>query len=105
VWDTRFQGDQPWRARRVSGCCSAIRAASPRSWSPNWWQAGQNYTPFFETDTKAKIATKLSFMQVCGESMQRYFGRPFDRKGVDQMKAQQLAVKYCHRYIYQWSKF
>jgi hypothetical protein len=27
-------------------------------------------------------------MKVCGEWMERYFGQPFDRKGVDQMKAQ-----------------
>jgi hypothetical protein len=37
---------------------------------------------------KAKIATKLSFMEVCGKWMERYFGQPFDRTGVDQMKAQ-----------------
>jgi len=51
-------------------------------------QAGQNHSIFFECDTKAKMEAKLAFMEACGEWFERYFGQPFDRKPIDDMKAQ-----------------
>ncbi len=50
-------------------------------------QAGQNYSLFFKGETKAKMETQLQFMEACGEWMERYFGQPFERKDIDEMKA------------------
>jgi hypothetical protein len=50
-------------------------------------QAGCNYSPFFKGDTKQKMETKLHLMEVGGEWMEMYYGRYFDRREVDEMKA------------------
>ncbi len=50
-------------------------------------QAGQNYSLFFEGETKAKMETKIYFMEACGEWFERYFGQSFERKDIDEMKA------------------
>lgn len=50
-------------------------------------QAGQNYSLFFKGETKAKMETRICFMEGCGEWMERYFGQPFKRKDIDEMKA------------------
>lgn len=50
-------------------------------------QAGQNYVLFFKGGTEA-MEIKIYFMEACSEWMERYFGRPFDRKGIEKMKAQ-----------------
>ena len=50
-------------------------------------QAGQNYSLFFKGRTKATMETKVYFMEACGEWMERYFGHPFERKEIDEMKA------------------
>ncbi len=50
-------------------------------------QAGQNYGSFFKGETKAKMETKIYFMEACGEWLERYFGHPFERNDIDEMKA------------------
>ncbi len=50
-------------------------------------QAGQNYSLFFKGETKAKMETKIYFMEACGEWIERYFGQSFERKDIDEMKA------------------
>ncbi len=50
-------------------------------------QAGQNYSVFFKVRTQATMETKVHFMEACGEWMERYYGKPFERKEIDEMKA------------------
>ena len=50
-------------------------------------QAGQNYSLFFKGETKVKMETKIYFMEACGEWMEHYFGQPFKREEIDEMKA------------------
>jgi hypothetical protein len=51
-------------------------------------QAGTNYNLFFKGETKAKMEIKISFMEACGEWFERFFNQPFERKDIDEMKAQ-----------------
>jgi len=50
-------------------------------------QAGQNYSMFFDGRTEAIMKTKIYFMEASGEWLERYFGRPFERKEIDEIKA------------------
>ena len=50
-------------------------------------QAGTNYSLFFEREMKAEMEIRISFMEACGEWMERYFGQPFERKKINEMKA------------------
>jgi len=50
-------------------------------------QAGQNYTIFFDGETKEKMASKIYFLEACGEWFEEYYDRPFDRKMIDELKA------------------
>lgn len=50
-------------------------------------QAGQNHSSLCESETKAKMATKIDFMEACGEWFEQYFERPFVREEIDELKA------------------
>lgn len=50
-------------------------------------QAGQSYGSFSKAKSKEGMATRIYFLEACGDWTERYFGRPFNRKDIDDMKA------------------
>lgn len=50
-------------------------------------QAGANYNPLIEDETKEIATASINCLEASGEWFERYFGLPFDRKKVEEMKA------------------
>ncbi len=50
-------------------------------------QAGTNYNLLIENETKEIMAAKVYFLEAGGEWFERYYGRPFDRTEIEEIKA------------------
>ncbi|GIK98426.1 MAG: hypothetical protein BroJett029_26350 [Alphaproteobacteria bacterium] len=56
-------------------------------------QAGNAFIRFFTASTVAAYQTKISFIESQGEWAERFYGRPFDRTQIDELRALLAAVK------------
>jgi hypothetical protein len=50
-------------------------------------QAGSVFMQFFPGGTTAGHQMKISFMEVQGQWAERFYGRPFDRSQIDELRA------------------
>ena len=50
-------------------------------------QGAGAFTSFFDGANKIGIAVKLAFMEAHGRWCERFYGRPFDQAGMDEMRA------------------
>lgn len=50
-------------------------------------QAGQSFSIFFNMKSKDAFNIKLNFLKARGEWMERYFGLPFEKSAIDEIKA------------------
>jgi hypothetical protein len=55
-------------------------------------QAASAFTRFFDAKSRADYVAKLTFMEKQGVWFERFFGRPFDRQPLDEMRARILAI-------------